>query len=480
MRAPTTIAVALLSAQLAGCSWAQKLWPWSPDEKDVPVTAPTEATPPPAAPAPTAAAPEALPAPAPLAKAGPPPNLAELLYGPQYRPPAEPATSRPAVRQPAVTIVQPPAPTSRPAGGGTGPRVLPVGPSPPTRPPTPPGPTSRPVGVEQVVAPSALQVHGRLVTVEEVLHAVRPEIDKLPKGVSEPTFRLQVSQWIAIQVRDKVTRALVLNEADKRLNEEQKKIVGQEAREAYDEMLAQAGGSKTALRQKLAREGTTLEDTLRRHREDATFKLYLRARFMPAIVITRKMLWDSYRRNREKYTIDKKVQMRLIAAPLRAFYAEGVTRPSALEKAAARKKARETIDQAAAAVKAGEDFAQVAKRLSRGIKAADGGLWPLMAVDSFRETQVEQAAFRLPAGGVSGVIETDSGFYLVKAKHVQPGRVVPFEDAQEDIEKTLRDRLYMELTDKYFRDLMAKAHVLRTEPFIRQAVDQAVEQRFGP
>jgi parvulin-like peptidyl-prolyl isomerase len=341
-----------------------------------------------------------------------------------------------------------------------------------------PGAKPKPIGPEQVVAASALQVNNRFLTVDDILRAIRPKIDELPARISEQTFRHQVGPWIAEETRSQVTRALVLAEADKRLTDEQKKKIDEEVQEAHNEMLADAGGSKTALRQRLAKQGTSLEDVLTRHREDTAFKLYLRARFMPAIVINRRMLWDYYRLNHEKYVVDKKVQMQLIAAPLKAFYAEGVLAPSATEQAAARRKARETIDQAAAALAKGEDFTQLAKRLSRGIKAADGGLWPLMAADTFRETQVEQAAFRLPEGGVSGVIETDSGFYIVKAKRLQAGRVVPFEEAQQEIEETLRNRLYVELTDKYFKDLMAQAHVVGSEEFVGIALGKALEQHF--
>jgi hypothetical protein len=199
-------------------------------------------------------------------------------------------------------------------------------------------------------------------------------------------------------------------------------------------------------------------------------------RFMPAISINRKMLWDHYRTHRAEYTFDKKVQMQIIAAPFKAFLAAGVTRPSKAELAAARQAARETIDKARAALTGGGDFGETARELSKGIKAAEGGLWPLMPAESFRETKVEQAAFRLEEGQASGVIETETGFYVVKAKKVKPGRVVSFEDAQEGIEGKLRDEQFRTLSGDYYRKLMEGATVVRADEFMRVVLDQAVER----
>ena len=200
---------------------------------------------------------------------------------------------------------------------------------------------------------------------------------------------------------------------------------------------------------------------------------------MPAITITRKMLWDYYRVHHDEFTTDKQVQMQLIAVPFKAMLPPGVSRPTATDEAAAKKQARDLIARALAALRAGEDFGDVARKYSRGIKAKQGGLWPMMPANTFRETAVEQAAFRLAEGRYAGPIETGSGLYIVKAARVKPGRVVSFEQAQEQIAEKLRNRMYDELTQKYFRGLMEKAYVARSESFLELALARAAEERFG-
>jgi len=340
----------------------------------------------------------------------------------------------------------------------------------------PPGRPARPVGPDKVVAASVVQVNRQFITVDDILRPLGLRLDKLPKNIDEPTFRDQAARLIGQEITGQITRRLVIEEAEKRLVDNQKKAIDHEVKQARVDMLASTGGSVTKLRQQLKAEGLTLEQALDDYRRDATFKLYLRHRFIPAIPVTRKMLWDYYRQNHDRFSTGQKVRMQLVAAPFAKFLVDPDANSSQTEIAAAKAKARQVIDAAKARLAAGDDFAAVAKRYSHGVKAASGGLWPLMEAGSFKETKVEKAAFQLPAGGVSEPIETAHGWYLVKAVHVIPGRVVPFEQAQEQIAETLRSRMYEELTDKYFQDLLKKSHIVRSPKFNDLALDLAVDR----
>ena len=484
MNARTVIGIVALSVSLAGCSEGRKLWPWGA-EAGVPVTRPTSedvnrpepASPPRAAETVVAVPRETAPPPAETVAVRPaspgaldrPINLTDLLYA---RKAAPGATTRPAATRPTTT---------QPAGKGPPRPDVPVATAnvePIGRTILPVGGKARPIGPERVVAASALQVNNRFITADDILRRLRPQLNKVPQTITPQGFGQRVLPWIAQEIREQINQALVLEEASKRLTDQQKKVIDAEVAQARNAMLAEAGGSITKLRQTLAKQGTTLEQVLTEHREGTAFRFYLRSRFLPVIVITRKMLWDYYRTRSEEFTTEKKVQMQIIAAPFNRFLPEKVARPSAMERQAARAKAKETIDQAVAALAKGEDFTQVAQRLSRGIKAKDGGVWPLMAADTFRETQVEQTAFRLKVGEMAGPIETKQGFYVVKVRRLQAGRVVPFEEAQETITQTLRNRMYLDLTEKYFRDLYGKALITRSEEFHQLVLKRAAEEHF--
>ena len=504
MKARNAIVIVLMSVQLAGCGWLRDLWPWG--RKDVPVTPPSKTDANQAEVIPGPARPDTAPGPttrvAPRTSVSPrlavrppskihrPTDLTDLLYGPEVvpGPASRPATSRPAAPGPGpgtpVVAVRriPPAmsqPATSPADANTPTPGIRRVTAPPRITPSAhtPGTAKRGVvGTPEVVTASALQVNNSFITVDDILAKLRPRLRKVPAGISETTFRHRVGPWIYEEIQTQVARTLVLAEAEKRLTDEQKEAVKVEVRQAEAQMLADAGGSRTRLQQMLAKEGTTLDGVLTDHYRQAAVRMFLRARFMPAITVNRKTLWTYYNTHRDEFTTEKKVQMQIIAAPLKAFYPKGVANPSALERAAAKKQAKELIEKAAAAVRAGEDFAEVAKRLSRGIKAADGGLWPLMAADSFRETKVEQAAFGLKEGQAAGPIETEAGFWLVRANRIKPGKVVSFEDAQADITDKLRDRQYRKLVDDYLKKLHEAATIVRSERFGQIVMDKTVER----
>jgi len=328
----------------------------------------------------------------------------------------------------------------------------------------------------KVVATAMLQVNDQFITIDEVLVAAEPALRQLPKGISDQTFRKQAVGIITDQVRNMLTEAMVLSEAQKRLTDPQKKQIDLDVARELREMIAGAGGSRTRLEDTLRQRGTSLEAALAGRRRRLTVQMYLRDRFMPSIFVNRRMLWDYYRRHRSQFTVANKVQMQIIAAPFKSPLPPGSSRPTDLELEAARVKARQRIDEAARALRS-EKFAEVAKRLSGGIKAKQGGVWPMMEAGSFRETKVEQEAFKLAEGQVSGIIETDSGYYIVKAKRVEAGKVIPFEQAQEKIEQIITEKQYRRLSEDYFKGLLKSATVVQSGRFVELAVERAAANR---
>ncbi|HUT57616.1 MAG TPA: peptidyl-prolyl cis-trans isomerase [Phycisphaerae bacterium] len=419
MHVSRAILVIWLAAAVGGCSWMKERWPWR--KQQVPVTEASEqarlSAPPPAA--------ETQPA-------EPEPNQAAVAVAPSdLQQPTRltdllPETS-PAVQPPPV---RPPEPTSAPAAEPN--RTI----------------LARP----EVVASDGLQVNNTYVTIEDILAAAAGRLSELPRNLTESAFGRQAGEIISSEIRNQMRNALVYPEAQSRMQDKQKSYVDEEISKTLRQMIAEAGGSRRKLEQIWIERGTTLERVLDEHRRTLIVNLYLQARFVPSIVITRKMLYDYYRKHRDtEYTLPKKVQMQIIAAPSTAFLTS--RQPTEMERRRAKATARQAIAEADKAIRAGRGFAEVVKIFSKGPKAEAGGLWPLMGAGNYKEAAVEAAAFVLREGQVSDIIETDSGYYMVKAAKVEPGRVLSFMEAQEEIEDLLTRRQYESLQERY---LLAK------------------------
>jgi peptidyl-prolyl cis-trans isomerase C len=106
----------------------------------------------------------------------------------------------------------------------------------------------------------------------------------------------------------------------------------------------------------------------------------------------------------------------------------------------------------------GADFEELAKKNSDDSSARAGG-----DLGYFSRGQMvpefEKAAFALPLGGVSDVVETPFGYHLIKVDEKRAARKLKFEDVKIDLagyvyQKKMRDRF-----DQFVADLRKKADV---------------------
>ena len=357
-----------------------------------------------------------------------------------------------------------PAPSPRPAAS----RPTTTGPATTTAPAG-----YRVVGKPEVVAAAMLQVNDKFITLEQVLHPIRRDLMVAGRG-GGGDFRRRARALIRGEIRRQVQQTLILAEARRRLNEQEMKFVEQELLRRYRQVIAEFGGSKTLLAQRLKAEGTTVPAWQEEMRRAMTVRVYLERSLLPQIAVNRKMMWDYYTTHLDEFRREATVEMQLIHVPFSAFV---TTRPAPeADEKAARRKAREQIDAAAAALAGGEDFAKVARKFSKGPMAAKGGVWPPLERGSLRAEAVETAAFAQKAGQVSGVIESPTGYYVAKTLRHQPGEKAPFEKVQTRIETTLREQQFDRISREYMTKVYATAVIRSADEFEEAAVDAAVRR----
>lgn len=414
---------------------------------------------------------------APQVKPQPAGPLARPLAGSLAAERTAPAQSPPPGRNPSVGQEPSRPKVTAPAVPPAAPRLVPGQMEPPRA-----LPKAKPIeyGKEEVVAASLLAVNDKFLTVDDVLRQAGPALAAQPAGLSKVEFRSRAEQIIRSRTQNMVLEWLIYTEAQNRLTDEQKKSIDQQLDQDLRLMTAKVGGSRQKLQQVMAERGSDLKTVLADKRRALSVRAFLRQRFYPAITVTRTMLWDYYRKHISQFTTPAKVQMQIIAAPYASFLPKGVRRPTAQQRQASINRARAVINDAAQAVRSGEDFGQVARRESRGIKASAGGVWPMMEAGNFRQQKVEAAAFALAEGHVSDVIQTDTGYYIVKARKVQPARTTSFEQAQEQIDWKLRQRQVDKMEQKYFQTLLRRSHVSQSDQFFSLAVDRAVATYWRP
>jgi len=126
------------------------------------------------------------------------------------------------------------------------------------------------------------------------------------------------------------------------------------------------------------------------------------------------------------------------------------------KKTEARKKLEEIQDK----IKKGGDFAALAKEFSQCPSSASGGDLGFFGRGQMAKP-FEDAAFSLEPGEVSGIVETNFGYHIIKLTEKKPGETVAYKDAKEKIQQYLKQMKLQEELTVYTEELEKKGKVER-------------------
>lgn len=132
---------------------------------------------------------------------------------------------------------------------------------------------------------------------------------------------------------------------------------------------------------------------------------------------------------------------------------------------AKKKEAKKTAEEALAKVKAGEDFATVAKEYSEDSSASSGGELGTFGRGKM-VTEFENAAFDMKAGEISDIVETEYGYHIIKVTD-RVDKQETYDEAKDEIKSTLASEKYTEYVEKLKKDstIEEKEDVVKSAKF---------------
>jgi peptidyl-prolyl cis-trans isomerase C len=122
--------------------------------------------------------------------------------------------------------------------------------------------------------------------------------------------------------------------------------------------------------------------------------------------------------------------------------------------------ARKQIEMVQKKVKQGEDFGKLAKAYSEGPNAQRGGAWGYLKRDK-KADPIRDAAFALNVGEVSGIVETQFGYHLIKVTDKKPAGSISYEKVQPMIEQRLIKEKEKTEIQTYIENLKKSAKIRR-------------------
>ncbi len=119
----------------------------------------------------------------------------------------------------------------------------------------------------------------------------------------------------------------------------------------------------------------------------------------------------------------------------------------------------EDAEAALERLNAGEDFAELAREVSTGPSADAGGELGLVNEGTQFDETFKEAALSLEAGEISGIVETDFGFHIIKVNEIVEAGLRGFSEVRDEIEAILLDRERQVVWQEYVEELMENAEV---------------------
>jgi parvulin-like peptidyl-prolyl isomerase len=198
----------------------------------------------------------------------------------------------------------------------------------------------------------------------------------------------------------------------------------------------------------LAEAGTTVSEFRERVRRQimaSVVAMGKRTQFEKEVAVTEEEISRHYEDHKADFEHPARMRVRRIFIPAAA-------------EAAARAQARARLETLRGELDLGADFAEIARAHSEGPEAGEGGLagW-VKAGDMVAE--LDTVLSGLKPGEISGVVETEFGFHLLKVEAREDAGTTPYDKARQEIEPLLRKQRVDERYKKWMGTLRQRGSV---------------------
>ena len=304
-----------------------------------------------------------------------------------------------------------------------------------------PAPATAPAADKQVVA----RVNGKEIEREELTAAMKGLLVQMSQsGRSVPADHMQQFEHDVLD--ELINREVILQTAGKTVVPDLDAKVAAEVGRTEAQM-----GGKEEFGKALGESGITADEYSRRVRENLIVQETMRGIIEKGQTASEADAKKFYEENQSRFQQPDLVRARhiLLRVP-----------PAATDADKAAKKAQ--IEVLLTRVKAGEDFAVLAKEFSEdpgsGANGGDLGFFPKGAM----VPEFDVAAFSLDVNKVSDVITTQFGYHILQVVEKQPAKLMVFDEVKERIQAGLSQQKCQESAREHIANLrkVAKVEVL--------------------
>ena len=287
-------------------------------------------------------------------------------------------------------------------------------------------------------------VNNRVILESDLSEKLSPGVDELRRQYSNAPalFKQKLQEQEQIALESAINDELVFAEAVAA-----GRAVPQEHLDQYIQNIIENKwyGDTNSFLKTLAANGTSPEELQARHARQVLIAAAWREKTLDVTLPRSQQIEQYYQAHEKDFRVEESVQISMIVINMNPTNGPAVVESQRKDAAAIH-----------ARLVAGADFAAEAKLHSQGTQALQGGDYGWLARSVLRK-ELADAAFSLPRGGLSDVIETDDALFILRVADRRPAALKPLAEARPDINKALKQQASAAMRIEWLGELRARA-----------------------
>ncbi len=284
-----------------------------------------------------------------------------------------------------------------------------------------------------------LLVSGQQITPGEIINEpasigdriITPSEYFIAKGMEIGQFKEEIKGYLQLILADKISDILLYKSAKKKLGDNIDESLEKAVESEVRRFTQQFGGDQAKADEVIKLKWHDIESYKKILKSEILKQWYVSSQTNQNNFITYRQLKNKYESMKnENFAITPMIEFQLIDI-----------QPAKLEITDPNKDRYEYAEELANGIysrlKSGEDFAELAKNYSYGLKKQSGGSWEPMNPDSLAEPydMIAKAAQNMNIGDISQPIKADSHIFIVKLINKRAAGYEPFEKVQEQVRR---------------------------------------------
>jgi peptidyl-prolyl cis-trans isomerase SurA len=295
----------------------------------------------------------------------------------------------------------------------------------------------------QVIDGVAAVVNGDVITFSQVEELSAPQERTLREQYSGADMIDKIKESRLAALNDLIDRQLIVQEFKKKEYTMPEYVVDDQIQNIIKE---EFGGDRQAFLRTLNAQGYSLAKFREMQRDKVIVGAMRQNNVKGNFEATPQEVQAYYEANKQDFVTPEQLKLRMIvlnADPLDTNSADSMAK---------------TAEDIREKIKAGADFATMAKTYSMDGTAASGGDWGYVDRKTLNQ-QLTDVAFALSPGQVSQVVRIGDSFYILYCEDKKNSGVIPLSEVQSGIEKKLEQAQRQKATQRWIDSLREKAFI---------------------